>query len=49
MLNDYQNQQLIRLLDTGMEVEEVLNILVKDNVITDDQANEVYNEYNELR
>ena len=44
MLNDYQNQQLIRLLDTGMEVEEVLNILVKDNVITDDQANEVYNE-----
>lgn len=44
MLNDYQNQQLISLLDTGMEVEEVLNILVKDNVITDDQANEVYNE-----
>jgi hypothetical protein len=44
MLNDYQNQQLIRLLDTGMEVEEALNILVNDNVITDDQANEVYDE-----
>lgn len=44
MLNDYQNQQLCALLDTGMEVEEVLNILVKDNVITDDQANEVYDE-----
>lgn len=44
MLNDYQNQQLCVLLDTGMEVEEALNILVKDNVITDDQANEVYDE-----
>jgi hypothetical protein len=44
MLNDHQNQQLCALLDADIILEEALNILVKDNVITDDQANEVYNE-----
>ena len=44
MLNDYQNQQLDALLNCDIPVEEALNILVKDNVITYDQANEVYGE-----
>ena len=44
MLSKYQNQQLVRLLDTGMEVEEVLNILVEKDIISNEQANEVYKE-----
>jgi type II secretory pathway component PulF len=44
MLNDHQNQQLCTLLNADIILEEALNILVKDNVITDDQANEVYDE-----
>lgn len=42
MLSNYQLRQLDYALDTGVELETALTTLVNDGIITDAQANEVY-------
>lgn len=44
MLSNYQQQQLSALLDCDYPLEEALHVLVEKDIISNEQANYVYDQ-----